>query len=483
MYERHFGITGPPFQLSPDPSFYFDGSQHRAALAMLRQAFSRDLPLVVLSGEIGAGKTTVLHAWLAECRAQGIAVAQISNTQLDAAELQCAIAAAFGVDASVIKAGAASDALRRLLRDLHGNPAALSIDEAQNLDREALQCLVQLSHVAAEEHARLRIVLTGQPELRAHVSAGAMPDLDALVQQACHLGPLDVGQTRQYIEHRLLKVGWNGVPSFDDAAFEEIHELTQGIPRRVNVLANRLLLGQFLNHTARIDRQAVSAIAQALDAEIGDGTVALESPRDPGTEAPELVARGSLLVLASGRSDYIKAIALLHAADKQPGLPPAVVVGLSDSTPWHLNLDHRLYLGWAQRLVVLAKDAFINSQEVQASFESLVRQCQPRAVLIFDGNALSHGCAILAVRHGVPIVHVGADAPPSANWPAFDSIASAATRRAAFCSASRRTRSATCWSMRCTLRGTWPSGMQVLPAGPWPRASMWTNGAAMGSWR
>ena len=210
MYERHFGITGPPFQLSPDPSFYFDGSQHRAALAMLRQAFSRDLPFVVLSGEIGAGKTTVLHAWLAECRSEGIAVAQISNTQLDAAELQCAIAAAFGVDASLVQAGGASGALRRFLRELNGSPAALSIDEAQNLDREALQCLVQLALVAAEEHARLRIVLAGQPELRAHVSAGALPELDALVQQACHLGTLDAGQTRQYIEHRLLKVGWNG---------------------------------------------------------------------------------------------------------------------------------------------------------------------------------------------------------------------------------------------------------------------------------
>ena len=196
MYERHFGITGPPFQLSPDPSFYFDGSQHRAALAMLRQAFSRDLPFVVLSGEIGAGKTTVLHAWLAECRSEGIAVAKISNTQLDAAELQCAIAAAFGVDASLVKAGGASGALRRFLRELNGSPAALSIDEAQNLDREALQCLVQLALVAAEEHARLRIVLAGQPELRAHVSAGASPELDALVQQACHLGTLDASQTR-----------------------------------------------------------------------------------------------------------------------------------------------------------------------------------------------------------------------------------------------------------------------------------------------
>jgi type II secretory pathway predicted ATPase ExeA/UDP-N-acetylglucosamine 2-epimerase len=410
MYERHFGITGPPFQLSPDPSFYFDGSQHRAALSMLRQAFSRSLPFAVLSGEIGAGKTTVLHTWLAECRAAGTAVAQITNTQLDAAELQCAIAAAFGLDVPHAQPQEAASALRRFFHDLKGNPAVLAIDEAQNLDRPGLLSLVQLAQVAAEERAELRIVLAGQPELRGHVSEGALPELDAMVQQACHLGPLDAGQTRDYIEHRLQKVGWTGVPEFDAFAFEEIHELTGGIPRRINVLANRLLLGQFLNHTARIDRRAVTAIAQALDAEIGDGTVTLESPRETGTETPDRVAWGSLLVLASGRSDYIKAIALMHAADQQPGLAPTVAVGLSDSTPWQLNLDHRLHLGWAQRLVALANDTATSSQEVEVAFEGLIRQCQPKAVLVFDGDAMSHRCAVVAVRHGVPVVHVGADA-------------------------------------------------------------------------
>ncbi len=410
MYERHFGITGPPFRLSPDPSFYFDGGQHRVALAALRQAFSRDLPFVVLSGEIGAGKTTVLHAWLDECRSAGITVAQIANTQLDVEGLQHAIATAFGLDASQAQPHEVPGALRRFFRELRGGQAALLIDEAQNLDRLALNSLVQVTQAAAGEKARLRIILAGQPELRSHVSAGALPELDALIQQACHLGPLDADQTRQYIEHRLLKVGWSGVPSFDADAFEEIHALTGGIPRRINVLANRLLLGQFLNQTVRIDRQAVSAIAQALDAEIGSGTVTLDPPKDSGKAAPAVVAAGSLLVIASGRSDYIKAMALMRAADRQPGLPPTVAVGLSDGTPWHLNLDHRLYLGWAHRLVSLADGAPMTRQEVEARFGRLVEQCQPKAVVILDGDAMSHRCAILAVRHGVPVVHVGADA-------------------------------------------------------------------------
>ena len=411
MYERHFGITGPPFQLSPDPSFYFDGGQHRVALAALRQAFSRDLPFVVLSGEIGAGKTTVLRTWLEECRTAGIAAAKIANTQLDVEGLQHATAIAFGLDASQAQPHQAADALRRFFQEQTERQVALVIDEAQNLDRSALHSLVQLTQVAAEEKARLRVVLAGQPELRSHVSADALPELDALIQQACHLGPLDAAQTRQYIEHRLLKVGWSGVPSFDADAFEEVHALTEGIPRRINVLANRLLLGQFLNQTTRIDRQAVGAIAQALDAEIGSGmVVALDSPTGMGKEAPEAVAVGSLLIIASGRSDYVKAMALMYAADRQPGLPPTMAVGVSDGTPWHLNLDHRRYLGWGNRLVSLADEARATQQDMQTRFERLVEQCRPKAVIVLDGDPMAYRCAFVAVRHGVPVVHVGADA-------------------------------------------------------------------------
>src|SRR5438309_7323946 len=97
MYERHFGIARPPFQLSPDPYFYFDSTPHGEAIGAMRQAFVRELPFVVLSGEIGAGKTTVLRAWCAELESSGIAVGQIANTQLDADELITAVSHAFGI--------------------------------------------------------------------------------------------------------------------------------------------------------------------------------------------------------------------------------------------------------------------------------------------------------------------------------------------------------------------------------------------------
>ena len=409
MYERHFGITAPPFQLSPDPFFYFDSDQHRAALTAMRQAFSRELPFVVLSGEIGTGKTTILRAWLAEVEAAGITVAQLANTQLDADELMCAIATAFGIAAG---SSAGPDAgLRRFLRGLKGRAALLVIDEAQNLDRPALQCLVGLADTAARRNAELRICLAGQPELLARLADPTLPDLQSRVQTSCHLGPLEPAQTRQYIEHRLLKVGWAGKPSFDDAAFDAIHRFTGGVPRRINVLGNRLMLSQFLSSTARVDARMVIATAHALHAEIGEETVIHEPLRtalEPLHIAP--IPSGALFLVASGRSDHIKAVPLLYAMGRRRDLPPPVVVSLSDGSPWRLNHDLHAFVGLAQLPVTLVDDAQPMLEHVEVRFGRLVDQCWPGAVIVFDGDPISQCCATVARKQDVPLVHVGADA-------------------------------------------------------------------------
>lgn len=237
MYERRFGISGPPFQLSPDPSFYFDGGQHGKALTALRRAFAGSLPFIVLSGAIGAGKTTVLRTWLAELQSSSLTYALITNTQLDPEGLLSAVALALGVDTRSQNDDGVLPVLRRFLRSLRGAAIAIAIDEAQNLGRPALSSLVDLARASVDEGASLRIVLAGQPELRSHVADPALPQLQALVQHACHLEPLGFDETRRYIEHRLFKVGWSGSPSFDPAAIAEIHRLAGGVPRRVNVLA------------------------------------------------------------------------------------------------------------------------------------------------------------------------------------------------------------------------------------------------------
>lgn len=409
MYERHFGITGPPFHLSPDPAFYFDASQHRAALSALRSAIASERTITVLSGEIGAGKTTVLRAWLAEVEACAITAAQITNTQLAVDDLLVAIANAFGVSANPARHRTPAETLRWFLAGLHGKTVVLAIDEAQNLDRAALHCLVELTRAAKDAGTRLRIVLAGQPELRAHVADTALPALQAQIQRACHLEPLDASQTRQYIEHRLQHVGWTGTPSFAPGAFDEIHRITGGIPRRINLLANRLLLVQYLNDTAHVDAATVSDVAQALDAEIGSGTVTPVTPRrDPQHHAAG-VTPGALLLLASGRSDYIKAMALMHAMGKRQDLPPARVVAVSDSAPWDLNHDIALRCGASERLLSLCDDQ-PDIDTIEARLAQLIERQRPSAVLVFDGGALAYRCALVARRDGTPLVHVGADA-------------------------------------------------------------------------
>ena len=409
MYERHFGITGPPFQLSPDPAFYFDASQHHAALSALRGALAAERPITVLSGDIGAGKTTVLRAWLAEVEAAGIAVAQLVNTQLEADELLVAIATAFGVDANPARNRTPIAALRWFLRGLDGRAAVLAIDEAQNLGRAALNSLVDLTRAAKDANAQLRIVLAGQPELRTHVTDATLPALQAQVPRACHLGPLDPSPTQQYIEHRLRKVGWTGTPSFEARAFDEIHSLTGGVPRRINVLANRLLLGQYLNDTAHIDRKTVSDVAQALDVEIGSGAVTHDSPRHAPQRDAKTPAHGALLLLASGRSDCVKAMALMAATDARDDLPPTRIVILSENVPWHLNHDVERQLGWTDRLVSLADDLPGGPGAAEERFARLIELQRPAAVLVFDADPLSHRCAEVAHRHAVPLVHVGTD--------------------------------------------------------------------------
>ena len=410
MYERHFGIAGPPFQLSPDPFFYFDSTPHREAIGAMRKAFTGELPFVVLSGEIGAGKTTVLHTWCAEVESSGIPVGHIANTQLDADELMTAICHAFGIPFGPEPGDERDGDMRSLLRALHERGALLVIDEAQNLDQGALRRLVELAEMAQEEGVPIRICLAGQPELRALLANPTLQDLQARVQHACHLGPLDANQTRQYIEHRLTKVGWTGAPSFDATAFDEIHRLTGGIPRRVNVLGNRLMLSQFLNGTARIDARAVIATAHALHAEIGEEAfIHVPSTAAKRWQRNVPFERGTVLVVASGRSDHIKAVPLLRAMSMRRDFPPVRLVSVWDGGVWRRNRDLHAFIGLGQEPLELVDEAGASLDEIESAFERLIDSGLPGAAVVFDGNETTRRCARAARDFDVPLVHVGAD--------------------------------------------------------------------------
>lgn len=283
MYETHFGISGPPFQLSPDPSFYFDSQGHHAALDMLRRGLSEPTGFVVVSGEVGAGKTTIVRTLLSEVDAASVVVGQVLSTQLDESELMGAVALSFGIHAELDSPEKIEQALQTFLLGLakEGRRAVLIVDEAQNLHRSSFHWLVRLEKGHSPTRIPMKICLVGQPELRDIVAEGDLIELRERIRVQCHLGPLSATETGDYIRHRLGRVGWKGTPSFEPGAFEEVHRWTGGIPRRINLLCNRLMLSRFLSETTTIDAASVAAIARDLRAEIGD-----DSPAPPPAQAP-----------------------------------------------------------------------------------------------------------------------------------------------------------------------------------------------------
>lgn len=272
MYEAHFGLSGPPFNLSPDSAFFFNSRGHRHALAYLKFGVYQSEGFVVVTGEIGAGKTTLVRTLLSELEDQQIVAAQIVSTQLDAGDLLRSVAIAFGVTPKGLSKAELLATIEAFLTLLvtQEKRALLIVDEAQNLNREAVEELRMLSNFQLGSRALLQSFLVGQPELRSLLTSKPMEQFRQRVIASCHLGGMDRKDTQAYIEHRLHKVGWTDNPTFDNPAFDEIFARTNGIPRRVNMLCNRLLLSALLASSSHIDRSIVVEVSDELRLEVGE---------------------------------------------------------------------------------------------------------------------------------------------------------------------------------------------------------------------
>ncbi len=271
MYETYFGLTGKPFQLNPDPSFYFGSRGHKRALAYLEYGLYQSEGFIIITGEIGAGKTTIVRSLLEQLDPQKVVAAQLVSTQLDADEMLRAIAVAFGMPVKGSDKAMLLASIEAFLCQLtvDRKRALLVVDEAQNLSARAVEELRMLSNFQLGDQALLQSFLVGQPELRGMMQSAQMQQLRQRVIASYHLGPLDLPETRAYIEHRLRHVGWKGDPSFEDASFDLIHAFSGGIPRRINTLCNRLLLAGFLAQRHVIEVGDVEAIAAEVGDELG----------------------------------------------------------------------------------------------------------------------------------------------------------------------------------------------------------------------
>jgi putative secretion ATPase (PEP-CTERM system associated) len=286
MYESFYGLTSKPFQLNPDPSFYFGSKQHSRAKAYLEYGVSRHEGFVVITGEIGAGKTMTLRALIDGLHGSNVVTGHLVTTQLDAEDTLRMVGSAFGFK---VKDVAKSELLVTLEAFLlsqtsQGKRCLLIVDEAQNLTPRAVEELRMLSNFQYGNQALLQTFLVGQPEFRAILQRPEMEQFRQRVSATCHIGPLDAEETKGYIEHRLKCAGSSGKPTFEADAFEAIHKASHGIPRRINALCDRLLLMGFLCDRSHLTVSDVDEVVREFsqEAEVPDSAVALlDSRSDP----------------------------------------------------------------------------------------------------------------------------------------------------------------------------------------------------------
>ena len=276
MYEDFYGLSGKPFQLSPDPAFFFGSKGHTSAFSYLKYGVYQGEGFLVITGEIGAGKTTLVRALLEELDVRTIVAAQIVSTQLEADDLLRAVAKAFGIRVPQDDKASLLAAIEAFLLMLfqQSKRALLIVDEAQNLNPGSIEELRMLSNFQCGDQALLQSFLVGQPELRNLMRSPAMEQFRQRVIASYHLGPLDEIETRAYIEHRLHRVAWKGDPEFDPSAFHGVFVASGGVPRRINAICNRLLLAGFLAGQHRYGAAEVAAVAAEISGEIGPQAVA-----------------------------------------------------------------------------------------------------------------------------------------------------------------------------------------------------------------
>jgi len=258
MYEAFYGLTNKPFQLNPDPNFYFGSKQHRRAKAYLDYGVSRNEGFIVITGEIGAGKTTLLRALIDGLHGTNVIVGHLVTTQLGAEDTLRMVGAAFGFRVKDVPKSELLITLEAFLisQTSKGKRCLLIVDEAQNLTPRAVEELRMLSNFQFGNQALMQSFLVGQPEFREILQRPEMEQFRQRVAATCHIGPLDVEETQRYIEHRLKCAGSTGKPSFDADTFDAIFKASNGIPRRINSICDRLLLLGFLagkTHLAKAD--------------------------------------------------------------------------------------------------------------------------------------------------------------------------------------------------------------------------------------
>lgn len=291
MYDQYYGFTGRPFQLTPDPNFYFESGTHRKAMSYLGYGLAQGEGFIVITGDVGAGKTTLVGHLMNTIDPNRLTAVKLVSTQVEGDDLLRLVAEQFGLDWEGESKAELLRSMEQYLREQAraGRRTLLIVDEGQNLAISALEELRMLSNFQLGGHSLLQIFLLGQPEFRQTLFHS--PQLEQLRQRVIathHLDPMEPEEVEPYILHRLGKVGWTGNPSFSPDAFEEIFDYSEGVPRKLNVLVSRLLLFGAVEQQHRITAQHVRDVVAEIEADRGIDakTLVPPAPVEPAFAAP-----------------------------------------------------------------------------------------------------------------------------------------------------------------------------------------------------
>ena len=329
MYTSFFGLNEKPFSITPDPRYLFMSERHGEALAHLVYGVTESGGFVQLTGEVGTGKTTLVRTLLQNRLPDNADVAVVLNPQLSAIEFLETICEELGVAGVEDKSSSKAliDALNRYLLAAHaeGRRTIVLVDEAQNLARDVLEQVRLLTNLETSKQKLLQIILIGQPELRELLARSDLRQLAQRITGRYHLEPLTRDESALYIEHR-LRVAGALVEIFDSAAKREVFRLSQGVPRLINVICDRALLGAYSNESRRVSRTLVRRAAAEISGKV-------YVPPSLRWATPVMVGMALVLIVAGGWSFYSQPQAT-------PGQKAASVSPVTTSLPIELpDLD------------------------------------------------------------------------------------------------------------------------------------------------
>jgi general secretion pathway protein A len=305
VYDKYYQLAGIPFQLTPDSRFFFGSSGHNRAISHLIYGLAQEEGFIVITGEVGAGKTMLVEQLWSQLDRRDYVLARIVTTRVSGDELFRLTMSSFGVGDDSVDKATLLHLFERMACDQRAasRRCLLVIDEAQNLSMAALEELRMLSNITVAGRASIQTILLGQPQFRVTLANAGLEQLRQRILASYHLGPLSEEETRAYIEHRLRRVGWNDDPAWEDTAFACVYRCTGGIPRRINTLCSRVLLRGAIEEAHTIIGPMVEITANELSHDLGMQSAIPQGECPPTGET--LLSRIEVLEKNSERQDRL----------------------------------------------------------------------------------------------------------------------------------------------------------------------------------